>query len=71
MSNASELDLWKAAEEAGIRTLFEDAWGKVQEGITTVDEVLLKIPSGCLVRNKQTSGKRKKRRRSSAAAFLN
>ncbi len=71
MSNASELDLWKAAGEAGIRTLFEDAWAKVEEGITTVDEVLLKIPFRLSVLEQADFRKAKKRRRSSAALLTN
>ncbi len=39
-----EEDLWDAARESGMKTLFEDAWEKVQEGITTVEEVLAKVP---------------------------
>lgn len=42
--NASEDDVWEAARESGIVTLFEDAWRKVAEGITTVEEVISKIP---------------------------
>lgn len=41
---ATEDELWAAAREAGIITLFEDAWGKVSEGITTVEEVIAKVP---------------------------
>ncbi len=37
-------DLWKCAKESGAKTMLEDAWLKVQEGITTVDEVISKIP---------------------------
>ncbi len=42
--NASEDDVWEAARESGMVTLFEDAWHKVAEGITTVEEVISKIP---------------------------
>jgi len=42
--NAYEDDLWDAAREQGMKTLFEDAWSKVQEGITTVEEVMAKVP---------------------------
>ncbi len=41
---AYEDDLWDAARESGMKTLFEDAWDKVQEGITTIEEVMAKIP---------------------------
>jgi hypothetical protein len=27
-----------------MKTLFEDAWDKVREGVTTIDEVMSKIP---------------------------
>ena len=27
-----------------MKTLFEDAWGKVREGVTTIEEVMAKIP---------------------------
>ncbi|MCX5907010.1 MAG: hypothetical protein NTY64_07435 [Deltaproteobacteria bacterium] len=42
--NSYEDELWSAARDAGIRTLFEDAWTKVVSGITTIDEVLAKVP---------------------------
>jgi len=41
---AYEDDLWDAARESGMKTLFEDAWEKVQQGITTIEEVMAKIP---------------------------
>jgi type IV pilus assembly protein PilB len=37
-------ELWDVARETGTKSLFEDAWAKVGEGITTVEEVLSKIP---------------------------
>ncbi len=43
---ASEEDIWKAARESGMRTLFEDAIDKVNAGITTVQEILAKVPMG-------------------------
>jgi type IV pilus assembly protein PilB len=39
-----EEELWDAAQSSGTVTLFEDAWAKVRDGITTVEEVLAKIP---------------------------
>ncbi|MCX5896243.1 MAG: ATPase, T2SS/T4P/T4SS family, partial [Proteobacteria bacterium] len=42
--DATEHELWSAARESGLVTLFEDAWGKVKEGLTTVEEVIAKIP---------------------------
>jgi general secretion pathway protein E len=32
-------ELWRRARSAGMRTLREDAWSKVEAGLTTVDEV--------------------------------
>jgi type IV pilus assembly protein PilB len=37
-------ELWDVARKSGTKSLFEDAWAKVGEGITTVEEVLSKIP---------------------------
>jgi len=37
-------ELWDVARASGTKSLFEDAWAKVGEGITTVEEVLSKIP---------------------------
>ena len=37
-------ELWGVARETGTKSLFEDAWAKVGDGITTVEEVLSKIP---------------------------
>ena len=34
------MEVKKAARQAGMRTLREDGWTKVLDGITTVDEVL-------------------------------
>lgn len=42
--NASENELWDAAREEGTITLFGDAWAKVNKGITSMEEVLSKIP---------------------------
>jgi type IV pilus assembly protein PilB len=53
--NAFEEELWEAAREAGMKTLFEDAWDKVNTGITTVEEVLAKIPDSN-VEKKEKSG---------------
>ena len=39
-----EEELWDAARAAGTVTLFEDAYAKVRDGMTTVEEVLAKIP---------------------------
>lgn len=44
MKQASEDQLWEAARDAGTVTLFDDAWAKVDAGITTVEEVIAKIP---------------------------
>jgi type IV pilus assembly protein PilB len=37
-------ELWAIARQSGTKSLFEDAWAKVGEGITTVEEVLSKVP---------------------------
>jgi type IV pilus assembly protein PilB len=42
--NSNEEDLWNSARESGTRSLFEDAWLKVEEGMTTIEEVIAKIP---------------------------
>ena len=39
----SEDDIWQCAKESGTIPLFEDAWAKVEAGITTVDEVISRI----------------------------
>ncbi len=41
---ATENELWETAREGGTVPLFENAWDYVREGITTVDEIVLKIP---------------------------
>ena len=40
MNNADAIDLGTAAKRHGMRTLREDGWMKVAEGVTTSDEVL-------------------------------
>jgi type IV pilus assembly protein PilB len=42
--SAYEDDLWSAARDAGMKTIFEDAWTKVREGVTTIEEVTAKVP---------------------------
>jgi type IV pilus assembly protein PilB len=44
ISKAQEDDISKVAKEAGMVTLFDDAWTRVQQGITTANEVLGNIP---------------------------
>ena len=39
-----EDDLWESTRKAGTQTLFEDAWSKVEEGLTTAEEIISKIP---------------------------
>lgn len=41
---ADEEELWQAAREGGTVPLFENAWGKVAQGVTTIEEVLSKVP---------------------------
>ncbi len=36
--------LWDVARESGVVTLFENAWAMVENGTTTFDEVIMKIP---------------------------
>ncbi len=43
--NATEEDIWDVAKESGIVTLFDDAWNKINDGVTTIDEVLSKVPT--------------------------
>jgi type IV pilus assembly protein PilB len=43
---AVERDIWDSARSSGVITLYEDAWSKVGQGITTVEEVISKIPYG-------------------------
>ncbi len=40
MAKASADAIWRKAIELGMRTMQQDGWGKVQEGLTTADEVL-------------------------------
>jgi CheY-like chemotaxis protein len=37
-------NLWDVARESGVKTLFENAWELVEKGITTANEVVVKIP---------------------------
>jgi hypothetical protein len=39
----TEDKLWDVARENGTTTLFDYAWDKVNDGMTTVDEVIAKI----------------------------
>lgn len=41
---ATEDEIWEVAKENGLITLFEDALEKARAGITSVDEVLSKVP---------------------------
>ncbi|RJQ42937.1 MAG: type II secretion system protein GspE [Nitrospiraceae bacterium] len=42
--NATIDELWESARESGTKSLFDEAWTKVAEGITSVEEVIAKIP---------------------------
>ena len=42
---ASGEELWECARSEGFVTLFEHAWKMVEQGLTTVDEVVLKVPN--------------------------
>jgi CheY-like chemotaxis protein len=37
-------NLWDVARASGVKTLFENAWEMVETGITTAEEVIMKIP---------------------------
>ncbi len=39
-----EEDLHKAARQNGMISLMDDAWAKIQQGVTTVEEILSKVP---------------------------
>jgi len=41
---AGEDETWEAVRDAGTRTMFEDAWDKMLQGITTIDEIISRIP---------------------------
>ncbi|BCB96537.1 type II secretion system protein E [Dissulfurispira thermophila] len=43
-NNTSESSLLMAAKNEGVTFLFEDAWNKVRDGITTAHEVIAKVP---------------------------
>ena len=53
--NAYEDELREAARESAVKTLFEDAWAKVNEGITTAEEVLAKVPQQYIEHMEKTS----------------
>ncbi len=40
----TEDSLWECARAAGTKSMFEDAWLKVRDGVTTIEEVISKIP---------------------------
>lgn len=48
--NAGEDQLLSEAKKAGATFFFEDAWNKVKFGITTIDEVMTKIPMDYVIR---------------------
>jgi type IV pilus assembly protein PilB len=56
----SEDDLWDCARQNGTETLFEDAWSKVEEGVTTVEEIISKIPCQQFMHEENTSSSRRK-----------
>ncbi|MBI5695590.1 MAG: Flp pilus assembly complex ATPase component TadA [Nitrospirae bacterium] len=43
--SASEEEIWDEAAEHGAKSLFEDAIEKVSQGITSLEEVLVKVPN--------------------------
>lgn len=42
--NFSELALWEAARMDGFTTMFEDGINKIEEGMTTIEEVFARVP---------------------------
>ncbi len=61
-------DIWDVARNSGTQPLFEDAWAKVGEGITTVEEVLSKIPYPHFLNETKTEKSPKTSKKLSAAA---
>ncbi|MGE5237416.1 MAG: GspE/PulE family protein [Chloroflexota bacterium] len=53
--HASEDELTSAAREEGVALLFEDAWHKVIAGLTTVEEVVAKVPAYTMLVNVSAS----------------
>jgi type IV pilus assembly protein PilB len=53
-------DLWNCAKKSGAKTMLDDAWLKVKEGITTLDEVIAKIPSHEFVMEEKKAVSKKK-----------
>ena len=56
MARASADAIWRKAIELGLRTMQQDGWGKVQEGLTTPDEVLRVTQEDEIVRVTKTDG---------------
>ena len=56
MAKASSDALWRKAIELGMRTMQEDGWEKVQEGRTTLDEVLRVTQQDEILRVTTTDG---------------
>ena len=50
IQKATANDLWRKAIELGMRTMQQDGWEKVQEGVTTPEEVLRVTPEDEIVR---------------------
>lgn len=59
----SEDDLWDCARQNGTQTLFEDAWSKVEEGITTVEEIISRIPIQQFIQEENKTSSRRKSRK--------
>jgi type II secretory ATPase GspE/PulE/Tfp pilus assembly ATPase PilB-like protein len=56
MSKASADAIWRKAIELGMRTMQQDGWEKVQQGLTTADEVLRVTQEDELVRVSKAEG---------------
>jgi CheY-like chemotaxis protein len=59
VNNASEEELWEIARREGMVTLFENAWARIKDGVTTPDEVVSKVPFGRM-KEKETAEEKEK-----------
>ncbi|MBI5663775.1 MAG: Flp pilus assembly complex ATPase component TadA [Nitrospirae bacterium] len=56
----TEDDLWDCARQTGTQSLFEDAWAKVEEGMTTVEEIISKVPYPQFMQEENNQSSRRK-----------
>ncbi len=59
----SEDDIWDCARQNGTKTLFENAWLKVEEGMTTVEEIISKIPCQQFIYEEKKLASKKKNKK--------